>query len=189
MSYLLLEFPERIETDRLYIRPCQPGDGPTLYDSIQASREELKKWLPFANKEQTVEEIEEGVRKSFSAFITREDFRLHIYRKEDDVFIGSTGLHRINWSVRKFEIGYWCDTRHHKKGYISEAVEALTKFAFETLEANRVEIRCDPDNISSKKIPERLNFTLEGILRNDSMSADGTTIRDTCVFSKIREIN
>lgn len=187
MNPIFVEFPEKIETERLYLRACLPGDGKMVYDAIQASVEDLKKWLPFANKEQTEEEAEINVRKSYAQFLLREDIRIHIFRKDDDAFIGSTGLHRINWEVRKFEIGYWCDSRYQKKGYISEAVESLVDFAFLHLQANRIEIRCDPDNVNSRKIPEKIGFILEGILRSDSLSADGKDLRDTCVFAKIKE--
>lgn len=186
MSSILIEFPERIETDRLYIRPCMVGDGEIIHQAIAASKQELEQWMPWARKAQTTEEVEIGIREAIAEFILRKDFRLNIFRREDDVFIGSTGFHRINWDVRKFEIGYWCDSRHTKNGYITETTEALTKFAFDHFKANRVEIRCDPLNSGSRKIPEKLGFVLEGILRKDSLSADGTVLRDTCVFAKIK---
>jgi RimJ/RimL family protein N-acetyltransferase len=49
--------------------------------------------------------------------------------------------------------------------YITETVQGLTVFAFEHLQANRIEIRCEERNIRSRKIPERLDFQLEGILK------------------------
>ncbi|MDQ0269318.1 GNAT family N-acetyltransferase [Cytobacillus purgationiresistens] len=186
MKPVLIDFPERIETERLYFRPCLPGDGAVVQESITASRESLSEWLPFAVKEQSASEVEAGIRQSHADFILRTDFRMHIFRKEDEMFIGSIGLHRVNWDVRKFEIGYWCDTRQSKKGYITEAVEKLTDFTFTHLQANRVEIRCDTMNLNSRHIPERLGFTLEGILRSDSLGTDGNTLRDTCVFAKIK---
>lgn len=185
MKPILKEFPDRIESDRLYIRPCMPGDGKTVHDAITNSKTELQEWLPFAMQDSTEDDTEAGIRKAYASFIEREDFRLHIYRKADDMFIGSTGLHRIDWDLPKFEIGYWIDTRQRKKGYMTEAVEALTAFAFDYYGANRVEIRCDPANENSRHIPEKLGFTLEGILRNSSLSADGLSLRDTCVYAKI----
>lgn len=187
MNPILLEFPEKIESERLYLRVCLPGDGKMVYEAIQASIEDFKKWLPFANNTQSVEETEINIRKSYSQFLLREDIRIHIFRKEDDVFIGSTGLHRINWDVRKFEIGYWCDSRYQKNGYMVEAIQRLVEFAFTDLSANRVEIRCDPENLNSRRIPEKLGFTLEGILKKDSLSADGKELRDTCVFAKVKD--
>ncbi len=32
--------------------------------------------------------------------------------------------------VRRFELGYWCRTRHQGRGFVTEAVRALTRFAF-----------------------------------------------------------
>ncbi len=187
MNPILLEFPEKIETERLYLRVCRPGDGKIVYDAIQASIEKLKKWLPFANKTQTEDETEINIRKSHAQFLTREDIRILIFRKEDDVLIGSTGLHRIDWDVRRFEIGYWCDSRYQKKGYMIEAVERLVEFTFADLQANRVEIRCETENLSSRRIPEKLGFTLEGVLKKNYLSADGKELRDTCVFAKVKE--
>ncbi|UYY97198.1 GNAT family N-acetyltransferase [Peribacillus frigoritolerans] len=184
MKAILMDFPEKIETPRLYLRPCQPGDGLDLYEAIVHSNPELKQWLPFAHQDVSLETSEQNVLKAFADFILKEDIRLHIYRKEDDQFIGSTGLHRINWDIPKFEIGYWIDTRFSKLGYITETVEKLTKFAFYHYGAKRVEIRCDPNNIASKRIPEKLGFTLEGILRNDCLSADGMEVRDTSIYAK-----
>jgi RimJ/RimL family protein N-acetyltransferase len=180
---ILRTFPERIETERLYIRPCQPGDGPDVHQAIESSLAELKLWLPFAEKVESQDEVETGVRESFAKFVKREDFRLHIYRKEDNAFIGSTGLHRIDWSLPKFEIGYWIRTDETKKGYMTEAVTRLVSFAVEHYGAKRVEIRCDPLNENSRKIPERLGFVLEGILRNDGWDTTKENLRDTCVYS------
>ncbi len=183
MNPILNVFPERIESERLYIRPCQPGDGADVHQAIESSRTELKRWLHFAEKPQSKEEVEAGVRASFAEFVKRKDFRLHIYRKEDDVFIGSTGLHRIDWTLPKFEIGYWIRSDQAKRGYMTEAVSRLVRFAFEQYDAKRVEIRCDPLNINSRRIPERLGFVLEGVLRNEALDTSNKNLRDTCIYS------
>ncbi|MET3696193.1 RimJ/RimL family protein N-acetyltransferase [Bacillus oleivorans] len=187
MKQTLIAFPETIETARLYIRSCLPGDGEMVRNAIAASINEMKPWLPFAKEIPTIEEAEDSVRRSYAEFIKKEDIRLHIFRKDDDEFIGSTGFHRINWDIPKVEIGYWLDTRHTKKGYMTEAVNGLVSFAFQEWDVKRIEIRCDPRNINSKTVAERAGFTLEGILRRDSLSADGNEVRDTCVFAKIKD--
>lgn len=183
---ILKEFPSEFTTDRLLIRMPMPGDGPAVYDAVAASLEELKPWLPFANHEQTLEGVEANIRESHAKFLKREDLRLLVFLKETGEFIASSGLHRINWDVPKFEIGYWIDTRQSGKGYITEAVEGITRFAFEELAANRVEIRCDPNNVKSRAVAERLNYTLEGILQNDDRGVDGS-LRDTCIFAKVKK--
>lgn len=173
-------------TERLLIRKPLPGDGKAVYEAIQASLDELKPWMPFAHANQSEQDVEANIIESIAKFITREDLRLHIFNKETGEFIGSSGLHRINWDVPKFEIGYWIDTRHTGKGYITEATNAITNFAFNELKAKRVEIRCESRNTKSRAIPEKLGFTLEGILKNDSITVESNELRDTCVFAKTK---
>lgn len=182
---ILLDFPDQFETKRLLIRLPLPGDGKVVFDAMQASINELKPWLPFAQKEQSLEETEANVRKAHVAFLERTDMRFHIFDKQTQEFIGCTGLHRIDWNVPKFEIGYWIDTRKSGNYYMTEAVEGVMHFAFDTLKAHRVEIRCDFQNDRSKAIAQRLKFTLEGVLRNDDVAVDGSDLRDTCIFAKI----
>jgi RimJ/RimL family protein N-acetyltransferase len=186
MNPSLIEFPEEFTTERLLIRKPFPGDGKYVYKAIQASLNELKPWMPWAHTNQTEQDVEANIRDSIAKFITREDLRLHLFDKETGEFIGSSGLHRINWEVPKFEIGYWIDTGFSGRGYITESTEEIIRFAFTELNAKRVEIRCDPRNIKSRAIPEKLGFTLEGILKNDGISVDTKELRDTCVFAKIK---
>nr|WP_263327572.1 GNAT family N-acetyltransferase [Neobacillus sp. Marseille-Q6967] len=184
MKPILIDFPSEFYSERLLIRMPMPGDGKAVYQAVQASLYELKQWMPWAHREQTEQDMEANIRDAHAKFLTREDLRLHLFNKETEEFIGSSGLHRINWDVPKFEIGYWIDTRHSGKGYITEATERITQFAFDELNAKRIEIRCDSNNTRSSAIPERLGFTLEGILKNDGISADSKELRDTCIFAK-----
>ncbi|WP_242144678.1 MULTISPECIES: GNAT family N-acetyltransferase [unclassified Bacillus cereus group] len=186
MNPLLLDFPSEFYTDRLYIRMPKPGDGAVVYEAIQASIQELKSWMVFAQKEQTREEVEASIRKSHIQFLQREDLRLLVFLRETGEFVASTGLHRIKWEIPQFEIGYWIDTRLSGKGYMAEAVKGITDYAFSELKANRLEIRCDPTNRKSRAIPEKLGFKLEGILENSSVAVDGNGLRDTCVFAMTR---
>ncbi|MDC3413163.1 GNAT family N-acetyltransferase [Terrihalobacillus insolitus] len=185
MNPILFDFPHEFETERLLIRMPKPGDGKAVYDAIRASVNELKPWLPFAQNEQSEEDTELNIREANIKFLKREDLRLLVFHKETGQLVCSSGLHRINWDVPKFEIGYWADTRFSGQGFTTEAVKGISEFAFYELKAQRVEIRCDSNNLKSRAIPERLSFMLEGILKNEDRSVDGKELRDTCVYSKV----
>ncbi|MGJ7921671.1 GNAT family N-acetyltransferase [Neobacillus sp. LXY-4] len=185
MNPILLDFPEEFETDRLFIRLPKPGDGHALYNSIMASMIELKPWMPFVQKEVSENDVETNVREAYVKFLKREDLRLHIFLKETGEFIAASGLHRINWDIPKFEIGYWIDTRYSGKGFMTEAVQGIVNFALNELNAKRVEIRCDSTNLKSRAIPERLGFVLEGTLVNSELSFDTKELRDTCIYAKV----
>lgn len=185
MIPLLLDFPTQFTTKRLLVRVPMAKDGKEVNEAITDSLTELQPWMPFAQEAPNLEDTEANIREAQAKFILREDLRLSIYDLEKGHFIGSTGLHRINWHVRSFEIGYWIHTKYSGHGYITEAVEGLIDFAVKELGAKRIEIKCDPGNEKSRNIPEKLGFNLEGILRQNSKSADGKTIRDTCIFTKL----
>ncbi|MGG4341266.1 GNAT family N-acetyltransferase [Paenibacillus lautus] len=189
MNPILIDFPSQFFTDRLLIRSPYPGDGKIVYESIMASLNELRRWLPFAQKEQSEEIIEANLREAYLKFLKREDLRFLIFHKDSNQYIGSSGLHNPNWNIPKFEIGYWIDSRQSGQGFMTEAVQGISDFAFNVLKARRVEIRCDTLNDKSRSIPERLGFTLEGTLRNEDTSVDGSTLRDTFIFAKIDEKN
>ena len=183
MEPILLDIPNKFSTDRLHIRSPLPGDGVKVHQSIDASLEELKPWMPFAHIDQTEEDVEANIRESHVAFLKREDLRLLLFHKQTGDFIGSSGLHRIDWNVRKFEIGYWIDSRYAGQGYMSEAVQGIVDYAFSELNARRLEIRCNATNWRSRRIAEKQSFQLEAILRNDHVSIDGSKLTDTCVYA------
>lgn len=186
MHHSMLAFPDSFESDRLIIRAPKVEDAQVIWASVHASAKALKQWMPWAQTLPRIEETTENLRQAVADFITRKDLRLHIFLKETGEFIGASGFHRINWNIPKVEIGYWLDSRYEGKGYMTEAAECLTEFAFNELKARRVEIRCDTDNVRSRAVAERLKFNLEGILHNESMSPDGKHVRDTCVYAKTK---
>lgn len=184
---ILLELPEQFESNRLLIRAPLWGDGPAINEAIQESIEELRPWMPWAQSIPTIDESEANIRQARLSFLERQDLRLIMLHKETGQIVGSSGLHRIDWKARKFEIGYWVRTSFAKQGYVTEAVHAIANYAIEQLRANRIEIRCDDRNVQSARVAERSGFTLEGTLRNDSVGVDGS-IRNTMVFSKVRGV-
>lgn len=183
MNPIMLDFPHQFTTERLLIRMPLPGDGRVVFEGIIESINELKEWLPFAQFEQTEQGTEQNIREAHIKFLKREDLRLLIFNKETNEFIGSSGLHNPNWSIPKFEIGYWINSRFSGIGLMTEAVEGITAFAIRELKARRIEIKCDSLNRRSKAIPERLGYKLEGILKNEDQSIDGTKLRDTMIFA------
>jgi RimJ/RimL family protein N-acetyltransferase len=181
---LLLDLPAEIQTRRLSLVAPAPGDGPELNRAIAESFAELHEWMPWAAEMPTVAESEHFVREAAARYLRREELPMFMRKRGSHELIGATGLHRANWTVPRFEIGYWCRTSMVGHGYVSEAVVALTRFAFETLSAARVEIRTDSQNVRSWRIAERLGFTLEGVLQRDDRTVQGE-LRDTRLYAMI----
>ncbi len=186
MNPILREIATILETERLILRMPQPGDGIPVNAAIRASLKELKPWLPFVQTVPTVEDTELNIRDAHANFLKRTSLRYLIFHKETKEFVGTTGFQNIDWVVPKLSIGYWIDTRHSGQGYMVEAIRRLTDYALEELEIRRVEIQCETENKKSRSIPEKLGYTLEGILRNDDVSVDGKRLTDTCIYARIK---
>ena len=180
---LTLEIPEEIRSQRLWLRAPHPCHAAEMNEAIRESIDELQPWMDWAQQVPSLRESIDQQLRAREAFLAREELQLILFC--GDRLVGSTGLQRIDWEVPKFEIGYWIRTSDTGRGYASEAVSTIASFAFEQLSARRVEIRSSARNQRSRAVPERLGFDLEGILRNDSLEANGT-VRDTAVYAKIR---
>ncbi len=183
---ILRDFPDEITTERLLIRPPRPGDGPAINAAIVESLAELQPWMLWAQPPPSVADTETLCRRKAADWVRREDLMLTLWRQSDGLFVGGSGLHRINWSVPRMEIGYWCRTTLSGQGYITEAVRAITGFAFEHLGAQRLEIRCDVDNTRSAAVARRVGYALEARRRNIARGVEGT-LRDMLVFVRFPE--
>jgi len=180
------DFPDRFETERLLVRCPLPGDGPELFAAVRESCDELKPWMPWVESHKAVEDSEESARRGWVEFLERSDMRMYLFLKGTNTLVGSSGPHRIDSSVPKFEIGYWCRTSFAGQGYITEAVRGISAFAFEPLGARRLEIRCDSLNRRSMHVAECAGFWLEGEVRNAEVGPDGS-LRNSLIFAVLPE--
>ncbi len=70
---------------------------------------------------------------------------IEVLRKSYNILIGATGYHHMIWEVPCLETGYWIRTQYSGKGYMTEAVNAITQYATKQLKMKRVAITCDID--------------------------------------------
>ena len=182
---ILRDFPESFESERLLIRAPLPGDGAPIHAAITESLDELRPWMPWAHLDQSVDDIEVNVRHARAEFLARHDMRLHLYLRDGGGLVGSSGLHRIDWTVPRFEIGYWIRTSMTGRGFATEATRRIADYAFDELGAERVEIWCDAANERSAAVAERAGFTFEArLVRNRRDTSGGLT--DSLCFARVR---
>lgn len=170
---IMRDFPDEFETERLVIRSPMPGDGKEKRQAVSESLSRLEPWLHWAQQEPTPEESEVEVRQARVRFLERTDLQMLLFDRENGGLVGGSGLHRIEWEVPKFEIGYWCRSRFEGRGYVTEAVRGISGFAARHLGARRLEIRCDSRNLRSARVAERAGFELEARLRDASVTPGG----------------
>ncbi len=166
-----------IETERLILRAWTTDDAEALFDYAKSPLVgPAAGWKPH----ETIDET----RAYLAHTIEKNETRAIVLKTEQRV-IGSIGLHKSdNESLR--EIGYVMHPDYWGHGYMTEAVKATLKFAFETLHLNLVQIGHFPENIRSRNVIQRCGFQYEGTLRKSYQIYDGT-MKDECRYSMTRE--
>jgi ribosomal-protein-serine acetyltransferase len=170
---ILTDAPMPIITPRLVLRPLQEGDGAALHSSKSETWDKLTKVFQWANKLPNPEQNEAYARRSFASYILREDFNLVGINKETNEHVLYIGIHPLNWGLREFQIGYWVRGTSQGKGYAREAANALMRYTFSQLGANRLVMCHVEGNHASQKIIESLGLEYEGIRKNSLLFAGG----------------
>ncbi len=138
-------------TPRLLIRRFRPEDYEDLYQYL--SDEEVVRYEPYPPF--TREQCRlEAVRRS-----KNEEF-LAVCIKDSDKLIGN-----LYFSKREFgawELGYVFNRNYQGSGYATESAGALLNYAFREKNVRRVVASCNPENIASWKLLERLHMRREG---------------------------
>lgn len=173
---------DELRGERVLVRPHRESDAEEHFAAVMESREHLLPWLPWAAQYATVDDSREFIAYCIARWVRREDFIVGVWDAQTRRFLGGSGLHPRQPDVPSYEIGYWLRASAEGHGYMTEAVKLLSDYAFATLGANSVFIRCDARNTRSAAIPARLGFRLEGHLRADSIAYDGA-LRDTLIFN------
>jgi ribosomal-protein-serine acetyltransferase len=88
---------------------------------------------------------------------------------QNDVTVGRIGLHHLNRDNKNASIGYWLTKNTEGKGIITRSCKVLITYGFEELELHRIEIKAAVNNVKSQAIPQKLNFTKEGTLRESEL--------------------
>jgi RimJ/RimL family protein N-acetyltransferase len=183
---LLFDIPDQFEAARVILRVPRAGDGPAILDAVAESLDRLRPWFPFAQEEPDLDRFEGFARRSRIGFHERTSINLLLFRKSDGLLVGSSGFNqRLDWRVPRFEIGYWIRPALEGQGYISEAVRAETRIAFQVLQAERVEIRCDARNTRSATVAERCGYQAEARYRHYDRDVQGQ-LMDMLIYSLTR---
>lgn len=180
---------KHLKTNRTLIRPVKIQDASVMHSAMKASFPSLKEWMPWAQALASIRDTEvylaHGERLWSKPAQDGVELPLQIMDPSDTFYLGATGIKPANLTIPSFEIGYWVNTTYAGQGLITEAMNALTRFLFDVMNAKRVEINCEEPNKKSANVAIRLNYDLEGTLRNQRLNASGTSVSNSLIFSMI----
>jgi [ribosomal protein S5]-alanine N-acetyltransferase len=90
----------------------------------------------------------------------------YICSKDSGSIVGTITLSQI--FRKRFQnayLGYMLGSQYTGKGYMTESVRLLLRFAFNTLKLHRIEANVQPENRPSIAVLERTGFSKEGFSR------------------------
>lgn len=89
-----------------------------------------------------------------------------IFTLQDNNYIGNIKVGPINFNHKVGEIGYMIGEKEvWGKGYGTEAVNLICKYAFKEIGLHKVTSGCNELNLGSNKVLQKNGFVLEGVLR------------------------
>ncbi len=165
------------------LRQIQMSDADDIFNTINAQRNYLGKWLPFVKETKDVSSISDFI--NYVRNKPKESAELAFTIRKDNKFIGLIDVKTTDLLNRKTEIGYWLSEGFQGQGIMTKAVQRICDFAFHDLKLNRVQIKCASKNVSSQNIAIRLGFVLEGIERDGELLANNE-FTDLKIYSKLK---
>ncbi len=183
---MALKFKNQLKGNRLILKRTKPTlkIAEDIFKVIDENRKYLEPWFSWSKLTLKIEdslkylfdkekETEKGKKVEYGLFINNE-------------YIGNISLFDIHEKNKSAEIGYWLSSSHTRNGYMTEAVKMLEKEAFENMELNRIQIKCDERNEASLGVAKKCDYKYEGKFREDSFNEHLNNFRNTLVFSKLK---
>ncbi|WP_331766867.1 GNAT family N-acetyltransferase [Embleya sp. NBC_00896] len=146
-----------MQGQRVAIRHVRRQDYDELTALAQESAEMLRRWL--GARENTVE--------AFESYLERFEQPTHegfvICLRGTDMIVGGVNINNIvRGTLQSGSLGYTSYASTTGRGYMSEGLRLVVRFAFGPLELHRLEANIQPDNAPSLNLVKRLGFQREG---------------------------
>jgi ribosomal-protein-serine acetyltransferase len=145
--------------DAVELRQVPIDDGSILFELTDRNREYLRKWLPWVDNTNSVDDSVEFLKGSHQRFTDGSDYGFGVYVNGD--LAGHTGLKHLKNSDLDPEIGYWLGEEFAGQGITTRVARKLTELALLTLEKHKVIIRADVNNAASNRIAQKLDYHFE----------------------------
>lgn len=154
-----------LESKRLLLTPVGPSDGPDLFRAVEASREALRRWLPWVEYTTDVALSNRFAEACAADWDHGRAVRFAIRERGTGAFLGIVGLENCIHLHKACELGYWLRSDATRKGFMTEAVGQCLHFAFRYMGVHRLRVAAATDNHSSLRVIGRCGFHFEGIAR------------------------
>ncbi|TDD70164.1 GNAT family N-acetyltransferase [Actinomadura rubrisoli] len=172
----------RLEGERLVLRPFGLDDAADLIDVIRGGEGFLPPNFPAVlEAEPLAWFLREGVHK-----VQRFGLGIHlaVIGRDTGGLLGTIGLFRVDWQQRTCEVGYGMRPSARGRGYATETLSLVSRWALGACGLYRVELRALTTNHASIRVAEKAGYRREGVARGAERGPDGAN-HDMVVFGLI----
>jgi ribosomal-protein-serine acetyltransferase len=134
-----------------------------LYDAVNNNRQHLSEFLPWVENMKSLDDFTNYIKNCELLYEQQKEVSFVIIL--DEVPVGRIGLHHLNLQNKIGAIGYWLTKNAEGQGIIIKSCKRLITYGFKDIGLHRIEIKAATTNLKSQAIPEKLDFKMEGILR------------------------
>ena len=161
----------RIETKRLILRQFEIEDAHDMFVNYASDPEVTKylSWPAYTEETEAVGRMH-WMRDQYAAGNVG-DWAIEL--KEIGQLIGGIGIVGINENAKSVHIGYCLGRNWWHQGIMSEALQAVMDFFFDTVEVNSIRSYHDPKNPHSGMVMTHCGMKFEGTLRASDRNNTG----------------
>ena len=148
----------------MVLRPPQIRDFADWAKLRRESADFLKPWEPTWSRDHlTIRSFRNRVVWADRSIRQGEAVPLLLSLRDTGALVGGITLSNIRRQpAETATIGYWVGQHHAGQGYMTEALDAVRQYAFQTLGLSRLEAGCLPENTASRRLLERAGFHFVG---------------------------
>ncbi|MET7362614.1 GNAT family N-acetyltransferase [Streptomyces sp. NPDC005562] len=153
--------PVTLTTERLCLRIFTPADTDETYAACQDP--DIQRWTTIPSPYARVDAETYIERVVPDDWRNDREYAFAVRPREGGPLLAAVSLHHPRSGA--WEVGYWLAKEHRGRGYMTEAVLGLARWAFTELLCTRLEWRAEVGNTASRAVVERAGFTVEGVNR------------------------
>lgn len=154
-----------LDFENYYIEAIAEKDAWKLCDFIIANSDRLKRYFPQTLAQNLTPDLARiFVLKKAKQFAAREEFLFKLKEKKNQTIIGLVYVKELDWDKKQAEMAYCIGYQFEGEGIITQTVKALSKYAFDTLGLQTLQIIVHKTNPGSIKVAEKCGYTWQRTL-------------------------
>lgn len=163
-----------------------------LAQATDETWDDLSQWMRWATDRARYTDSEHAAsyaKACHAHFLSKTDFTFVAYLKDATDFVLTSRLSHMDPQNHIYEFcGYWCRKKYQGHGYMTEAVNAIARYAFDILDTDKIYIKHAAGNDKTRAVMDRSGFVEETILPNVHNLPDGRCVDEHILIMNDRNM-